>query len=163
MKEFILSILNIILPVVTGLGGAFIGGYFTRKGQMDLLDKEILREEMKEKRRDAIDRMRAYNHVMNIDGEKLLVEYIGGSQVEFDIKTYQNEIRPIIYENFHLINRDIAELILKIDNRYQECAFNEEISWEDHKLLADDYFKIIRLIKVHTEEYRKQNITHSYK
>lgn len=156
MKDF-LYVLNIILPVITGLGGAFIGGYFTRKSQNDLLDKEIAREEIREKRNEVNKTMNVYNQIIKIDGEKLLVVHVGGPHVEFEIKLYQEFIRPLIYDNFHIIHKDVADLIKSLDDTIQFCSFNEELTWDDNKGLANEYYKLIKIIQKHIEDYRNNN------
>lgn len=156
MKD-ILAFLNALLPVLSGLGGAYIGGYFTRKSQHDLLTIEIAREESKEKRKEAIETLLIYNQIIKIDGEDLLVTFVGGSQVEFEINIYQDKIRPMIYEKFHLIHKDVADVIKQIDDTIQFCNFHEEITYEEHRGLADDYNKLIRIIQNHIENYRNQN------
>jgi len=156
MKD-VLAFLKELIPVLSGLGGAFIGGYFTRKSQHDLLSKEIAREQNKEKRKEEIETLLVYNQIIKIDGEKLLVSHIGGSYNEFDINTYQDLIRPVIYEKFHLIHSDVAKVVKELDDAIQWGTYHEDASMEDHNGLCEDYFYLIKLIHNHIENYRNDN------
>jgi hypothetical protein len=153
----ILAFLNALLPVLSGIGGAFIGGYFTRKSQQDLLNKEIAREENKEKRKEARETLQLYNQILKIDGEEALVIHIGGPLDEFNIKIYQEKIRPIIYEKFHLIHKDVAAIIREIDHIIAKCNYMEEITDDDHILLSSYYSKLMIEIQSHIESYRNEN------
>jgi hypothetical protein len=152
-KELI-NFLNVTLPVITGLGGAFIAGYFTRKGQKEVLRIEIQRERIKEKQRETIETLEIYSRILRIDGEKLLITFGGGGAVEFDIEGYQQNIRPIIYEKFYLIEQGIADQVRSLDNNIEKCNFQEEASDEDHKEFANLYWSIINKVEMELLEYR---------
>jgi hypothetical protein len=160
MKDF-LAILNVLLPVVSGLGGAYIGGYFTRKSQLELIAKEMSRDENKQKRSEKIETLIVYNNIMKIDGEEILITHVGGSFNEFDINSYQEKIRPIIYEKFHLIHSDVASYVKKIDDTIARCNYQQDATSHDHNILCDEYASLTYLIEKHIENYRNQNNTNN--
>ncbi|WP_053215725.1 hypothetical protein [Niallia circulans] len=156
MKDAI-DILSIILPVISALGGAYLGGFFTRRVQNDSLRFTIEREEFKERKNEINETLLIYNKLLEIDGSHLMITHIGGSQIEFEINTYLEKIRPHIYEKFHLIHKDVAELIKEIDKAIQYCNFNEEITWAEHEGIAKNYYKLIEKVEQHIENYRNRN------
>lgn len=149
----IFNFLTILITAVSGIGGAFIGAYFTRKSQLDLL----IREENKEKRQVQKEALEIYNRVLKVDGESIVTIPVGGPIVEFDLKIYQDEIRPILFEKYHLIHDDVAKIVSEIDAIVQQCNFNEEITKEDHDDLCHKYYSLIDNIKKHIYDFRKKN------
>jgi hypothetical protein len=152
--EKVLTVLNALLPVLSGIGGAFIGGYFTRKSQHDLLSREIAREDTREMRKELRETLDIYSKVLEIDGEILFTVLIGGSHTEFEIDKYQEKIRPVLYGKFYLIHNDVAKIVSSMDSLIQECNFNEEITSYEHKVLCQEYWKLIRIINEHMQKFR---------
>ncbi|MBH0166270.1 hypothetical protein IHV12_15210 [Fictibacillus sp. 7GRE50] len=158
MKDMLLELIKVIFPASVGLIGAFLGIYFTRKTQNDLFDKEIKKEEQKEKRLEVIDALDIYSRVLKLDGENTLVTNGGGGFYEFDITLYLKEVRPILYEKFYLLHEDIAEYIIDLDERIQNINYEEQLKTEDDYYLQDRYFDLIKAIKSHLSEFRSKNI-----
>jgi hypothetical protein len=152
--EKALTLLNALLPVLSGIGGAFIGGYFTRKSQHDLLSREIAREDSRERRKELRETLDIYSKVLEIDGEILFTVHIGGSFTEFEINKYQEKIRPVLYEKFYLIHNDVAKILSSMDNLIQECNFNVRITRDEHIILCKEYWKLTNVINEHMQEFR---------
>jgi len=153
--ENIINLIKDALPMLGALGGAFIGGYFTKKSQHDLFNKEIARDREIEIRKEERETLEIYNEVLKIDGENLLVTYIGGSFVEFDIHIYQTKIRPIIYLKFHLIHKDVADVIRALDYKIASCNFYEEINADEQSYLVKHYNELIDSMQRHVANYRE--------
>ena len=142
MKEF-LEIIDSLIPVISALGGAVVGGYFTRKNQKELYNRQIYLESEKEKRELLNETLSVYNKILKVDGEEILISHIGGSQYEFEIEIYNDRVRPILYEKYHILHSDVAKLIRTIDDVIQKCVHNEEVEDMDNAILMRDYSKII--------------------
>ncbi|WAA10833.1 hypothetical protein [Fervidibacillus albus] len=155
--NILLELINAILPAISAIVGALIGGYFTRKAQHDLLDIEIAKEENKEKRRRETEVLTLYNKILKIDGEEMLVVHLAGPGNEFEIDIFVKKIRPLIYEKFHIVHKDIADLVRQIDEIIAACNYYEDFTLEDHQNLVRIYFKIISHVQRHIENYREQN------
>jgi hypothetical protein len=150
MKD-ILDFISKNLAVFTGLIGLFLGSWTQR----DLLKKQIIRDEKKEIRSDLKETLSIYNKVLKADGEHLIVVHVGGSQYDFELELYKNEIRPILYERYHLLHDNVAQAVASIDHGIQKCEHYEEIEREDHEFFNRAYHNMIRDIRKHIFEFRK--------
>ncbi|MYL56346.1 hypothetical protein GLW20_02375 [Virgibacillus halodenitrificans] len=153
MDEF-LKILDSLIPVLAAIGGAFIGGHFTRKTQNDLVNLQRQLEERKEERQNIKDALSVYNNILKIDGEEMVISHIGGPEHEFEIECYQDKVRPIIYEKYHLIHADVAKLVRRMDDIIQKCNYYEEVSKEDNAFLMRNYNLMIKNIRQHIYDFR---------
>ncbi|MDO6657454.1 hypothetical protein [Anaerobacillus sp. 1_MG-2023] len=152
--ETLLKIITDTLPMIGALGGAFIGGFISKKSQHDLFKKELNKDRENERRKERRETLELYNEVLKIDGEQLLVTHLGGHYIEFDIDIYKDKVRPVLYLKYHLIDKDIATCIREIDHKIAECNFREEITNEEKDDLAHKYNKLIDSIHQHIEKYR---------
>lgn len=153
-------------PIITGIftllgaiGGGWVTAYGNGKMQKEKLSIEISREREKEQQQKEIEKMEIYNSVLKVDGEHLMVTNVGGHYTELDIKVYQREIRPFLYQQLHLIDDDIASILIDIDEKVSECDFNEEITSEEYVYLSRKYWELIDMMKKHIDNFRK----HFYK
>lgn len=85
----------------------------------------------------------------------MIIESIGGNQLEFNYNEYSSKVRPILYEYFHLIDQKIAGIVLAIDGRLSGCNYYEEITDEDHDFLCSNYNILIYTIKELLHKYRE--------
>lgn len=146
------------LPVIGTLGGAFIGSYYTSRSQHKLLKEQIKVERAKELENKEIETLKVYNEILKIDGQTLMVTRLGGPYNEFDVNDYQKEIRPVVYNSFHLLHHDVVNTIRNMDSQISEANYNEEITSLDSDWLATEYFRLIEQIERHIENYRKKNV-----
>ncbi|WP_017470611.1 hypothetical protein [Amphibacillus jilinensis] len=150
----ILEFLKDILPVVGVLFATFIGGYISRKSQVDLFEKEWEKEKQAKIDKDVNEILKIYTEIIRLDGELALIEHHGNLR-EFNLNTYLEEMRPKLFNNYHLIHSDVASLIRSIDRKVEECDYYEEIDENNHEFLVDDYLKILTSIESHIEAHRK--------
>lgn len=152
--EEVLKIVDSLIPVVAALGGAFVGGYFTRKNQKELYDRQIDIEKKKEEKEAIKETLLVYNKILKVDGEQMVIIHIGGPNYEFEIDIYREKVRPILYERYHILHSNVAKLVRSIDMLIQKSARNEEVEDEDNALLMRNYSKMINHIIEHIYEFR---------
>ncbi|EEM02037.1 hypothetical protein bmyco0002_56560 [Bacillus pseudomycoides] len=157
MKEFMPLFASITTAVAT-LGAVYLTQIWNRKTQKDLLEQQLIREEVKEKRNELKETLEVYNQVLKIDGEFTMVIPIGGPVVEFNIKIYEKEIRSILYGKYHLLHDDVAESVSYLDDLIKMCQYYEEITREDHCDFCERYSTLIRNIKQNIYKFRKGDI-----
>ncbi|MGP4060025.1 hypothetical protein [Halobacillus sp. H74] len=148
------QIITGLFTLLGGISGGWITSYVNGKAQKDKLSIEFSREREKEKQLKEEEKMEIYNSVLKVDGEHIMVTHIGGHFTELDTKIYKREIRPILYQKLHLINKDVANTLWAIDNKLAECEFNEDIEPEDDSYLSNEYWTLIENIREHIDDYR---------
>ncbi|MFD1018288.1 hypothetical protein [Thalassobacillus hwangdonensis] len=158
--DTVMQLLTDFIPVIAALGGAMVGGYFSRKSQNDAIQLQIERDKEIAKKQEMNELMSIYNDILRINGEKIMVAHVGGGHTELDIKLYEQAIRPLVYEKFHLIHENVAKIVEKIDRKLAECNFHEEITPENHQFLATAYWDLINKINEHLAEYRESRFNY---
>jgi hypothetical protein len=85
-----------------------------------LLLEGTLRDKEKDFQAQQNTRLKTYNKVLEMEGKTSLVSCLAGSYVEFDINAYKEKIRPILYQDFHVLHQDVAEIVGSIDRDIQQ-------------------------------------------
>jgi len=91
------------------------------------------------KRLTDYSKLKVYNIVLKNDGEFLIIDYPS----EFNIENYKEHIRPLLYEEFHLIDVQVRKIVREMDRLIlvtEEIGFSE---LEDNQKLKDLYNKLI--------------------
>lgn len=99
------------------------------KNEQDKFNKQLQWE--KEKIKDQVRKEHlsllfcVYNKVLKAMGETVITYH---HPVNFHTKNYNEKIRPILYESYHLLDQDIRELVRNIDSAIsmEEFYDNEE-------------------------------------
>lgn len=157
MKEYMPLFASITTATAT-LGAVYLTQIWNRKTQKDLLKQQIIRDEIKEKRNELKETLEVYNQVLKMDGENTLIIPVGGPIFEFDLNIYQKEIRPILYEKYHLLHDEIARNVSEIDLAIKKCTYYEEVERDDHEYFCRKYSNLIRDIKQNIYNFRKGDI-----
>ncbi|MEK4889723.1 hypothetical protein MHH74_06085 [Bacillus sp. FSL M7-0996] len=152
MKEFIPNIITGVCTLMGALGGV----YWTQKGNKNMLEQQIIRDEIKEKRNELKDTLEVYNKILKIDGENTVVIESDDKIEEFDLNVYQNEVRPILFEKYHLLHDEVAQIVAYMDVSIKTCKFFGEIGDIHHIGLCKDYNDLIRNIRKNIHEFRKE-------
>lgn len=172
MKEIkeLIQALGPILTVMSTLIAVWLTQKWNRQTQSDLLEQQLMRDEMKEKRNEIKETLEVYNQVLKLDGEFKMITYLQGPItkfdfginnreikhiVEFDLDTYQKEFRPIIYEKYHLLHDDVAKVLSRIDDHIKRCSYYGDITRDDHDVFCDEYTMLVSSIMVRIYEFRK--------
>lgn len=155
MKEFMPLFASIATGIAT-LTAVWLTQKGNRKVQKDLLELQIKRDEMKEKRNDLKETLEIYNRILKIDGESIVIIDNGGAPEEFDFNVYQKEVRPILYEKYHLLHEEVAERVALMDQVIKNCNFFQEVEREDHMELCGNYNRLIRIMRRSIYSFRKE-------
>lgn len=148
----------IIMAPVGAIVGAFIGGYLTSKSQKNNITRQIEWDKIKDQKQHLKEALEIYNKILEVDGSKHIVEHNGGHQLEIVLDEYTSHVRPVLYEKFHQLHQDVAEKVSSIDYEIERCNFAEELTDEDSEQLAEMYLDLIVMIKLHLQNYRKNEI-----
>lgn len=151
MKDIII----IVISVLGTLSGAYLGGSYTRKSQLDLFKHQKEEEDRKINKKREEERMKVYIEVLKMNGQLYLIENAGGNHGTFNADHYEEYMRSTLYNNFHLLHQNVARTIGNIDACLSKCDFHEEITSEDHAFLCNLYSKLLKQIEAHIDEYRK--------
>lgn len=156
MKEFMPLFASITTAVAT-LGAVYLTQLWSRKTQKDLLEQQVIRDEKKEKRDELKETLEVYNKILKIHGENSVVIDVADRLAEFDFNVYQKEIRPILYEKYHLLHEEVAERVALMDQVIKNCNFFKEVEREDHIELCGNYNRLIRIMRQHIYNFRKED------
>ncbi|MEM5633387.1 hypothetical protein COJ11_14690 [Bacillus cereus] len=156
MKEFMPLFASITTAVAT-LGAVYLTQLWSRKTQKDLLEQQVIRDEKKEKRDELKETLEVYNKILKIHGENSVVIDVADRLAEFDFNVYQKEVRPILYEKYHLLHEEVAERVALMDQVIKNCNFFKEVEREDHIELCGNYNRLIRIMRQHIYNFRKED------
>ncbi|HDR4482477.1 hypothetical protein COD21_12325 [Bacillus cereus] len=160
MKELkeLIQALGPILTVVSTLAAVWLTQKWNRQTQKELLEQQLIRDAKKERRNELKETLEVYNKILKAYGENEVV--IEGPKAEnlgeFDFNVYQEKIRPILYEKYHLLHDEIAETVAGIDELLKKCSYFEEVERIDHFDLIEKYEKLIRIVKQNIYNFRKE-------
>lgn len=156
LKEFIQAI-GPVLTVISTLAAVWLTQKGNRTTQKNLLEQQIIRDEIKEKRNELKETLEVYNKILKVDGENTVVINEDGKLEEFDFDIYQKEVRPILYEKYHLLHDEVAERVALMDQVIKSCNFFQEVESEDHMELCGNYNKLIRIMRLNIYNFRKDD------
>ncbi|NGP46896.1 hypothetical protein G4V62_18890 [Bacillaceae bacterium SIJ1] len=165
MNQFWIDVLMIIVPSIATVGGIIatllITGKNQREQQKELnkrFEKQIdeQRELFKAERRydREMERLKVFNQVLMIDYKEhhTVIHYQFHGAPKFKVESYQKNIRPIIFENLHLMSQEVTNEIFKIDEQLQRSSFHESLEVEEEESLVYHYKNMIEYIKEYITE-----------
>lgn len=156
MKDFI-PLFSSITTAVATLGAVYLTQLWSRKTQKDLFEQQVIRDETKEKRNELKETLEVYNKILKIHGENSVVIDVADKLEEFDFNVYQKEVRPILYEKYHLLQEEVAERVALMDQVIKNCNFFQEVEREDHIELCGNYNRLIRIMRQNIYNFRKED------
>ncbi|MBY7111385.1 hypothetical protein ILT06_10730 [Bacillus sp. 17RED48] len=156
MKDFI-PLFSSITTAVATLGAVYFTQLWSRKTQKDLFEQQVIRDEKKEKRNELKETLEVYNKILKIHGENSVVIDVADKLEEFDFNVYQKEVRPILYEKYHLLQEEVAERVALMDQVIKNCNFFQEVEREDHIELCGNYNRLIRIMRQNIYNFRKED------
>lgn len=148
------NIINNVLP----LFGVLIGGLITYVVQSKSI-KETQKFEQKKiinekNQRDEEIKFKAYNKVLLNDGVEPIHIWDMHHGGELDYKNYVKYVRPELYNVYHLLDKEIAKELIKIENIFARQNAWEEADEGDQESLSQSYLNIINTIK---QKYKEQH------
>lgn len=135
-----------LLNAVTPLLGVLIGGVITYCFQNQL-------ETNREKRRERTEKIKAYSQILKIDVNTPLLHGAPSHIANgFIWETYEEKVRPLLFDNLHLFEQSLVDTIIQLDGEQEQI----EITGEKEKYQEKQYklYKTI-IVKV-AEELRAQ-------
>ncbi len=150
VKE-IMQAIGPALTVVSTLAAVWL----TQRGNRKTLKQQIIRDEKKEKREELKETLEVYNKILKINGENAVVTDVADKLEEFDINIYKKEVRPILYEKYHLLHDEVAMIVMLIDEDIKRCTFWGEFERIDHVGLCERYNDLIRKVRWNIHNFRK--------
>lgn len=159
-----------ILPMIGVIIGALIAGISSfvvqsisfkqqQKWEQEKLDRQFAQEQEKIDKQFAREQMLkkidAYNKILSENNNTQVVEwdYYTG-ETTFKSERFEQLIRPLLYNSFHLLEQDVANAVVNIDNLLMKWEVLGEGDEEDIKALNEHYQKIISSIERQLIEYR---------
>ncbi|MCM3271156.1 hypothetical protein [Paenibacillus elgii] len=101
--------------------------------------------EFETKRKEIETKLKSYNEILKRDGEHRIVD--GYEVREFDVELYKEKIRPFLYQDYQLLDQSVKNIVREIDTTIAQCEREESIEMENHMVLCNMYFKLIRQIE----------------
>ncbi|MED4507874.1 hypothetical protein [Bacillus licheniformis] len=141
--------------VSTVVGGA-ISFFSTLVVQSFQIKKQAKMENMKAKREYKLKRMDVYNEILKIQN-KDYVAFIDAEEgtCHFKDRIFFDSIKPILYQNYHLLGEKVVEAIKDIEDFLysRHVAFNRPDITDDQELCTD-FLKMINLMENEIKQFR---------
>lgn len=153
------ELLILILPLL----GVYIGGWISSNGQIKALKEthDFEREKIREAniKKDKERKFQAYNQVLLNDASESINIYDFHNGWELDYNKYANNVRPVLFNVFHLLDKKVAEELLKIENTFTKIEALGEPEEGDKEELSKSYLNIKEMIRhTYKDEFEmKQN------
>ncbi|MER2010017.1 MAG: hypothetical protein ABS939_21490 [Psychrobacillus sp.] len=155
LTTIILENFSAVLATLSSLIGVFLGSYFTGKTQKNSFKNQLELERNKREINKLGELTMLYNKLLMLDGEKEVIDYNQGRNLNFMTPVYQKEIRPILYEKFHLLHSDVAEIVKEIDEVIVKWSVIEEESYDgESEYIAALYLKMITKVNSYVDLLR---------
>lgn len=151
--EFLNNNFATIAAVISGLGTAFLTGYFATYNQKKTFQRQKELDEEKEKQSFKLEKIRFYNKILKLNGEIHVLEHAGGGHFDFSQNEY-SKMREHFFEYLHLMDNDIRKVVLEIDSKLELCIFNEEITPEDADFLTVKYTFIMTKVEDYISKFK---------
>jgi|SRR5690625_2456714 len=142
MKTEYVTLLTVVMSTISGLGGAFITGHFSKKSASEAVEKEHSIERNKQRRKEKEELLRMYVKVIKVDYEKVFVHVSPSGMMYLDYKMYNEEIRSEIYNHYHLVHNEVIEYFKEMEfisgklQRDEQYADRNEIAIDENHLAS---------------------------
>ncbi|KEO81292.1 hypothetical protein [Tumebacillus flagellatus] len=159
-----------IITAGAALSGAvfgWLGSLFTAmvnaKNQKALEERKriwAVEDKMKAEFEEKVSkRFRVYNEILRTDGENELITFETGLEHPevFHIKQYRKTVRPVIYENFHVLCDDVRKIVRELDREIEGILFEESLSG-GYPVSSEKAVNLyVSLLKIVEGQYKSNN------
>lgn len=147
IKTEYVTLLTVTVSLLSGWGGAFIAGYFSRRANIEVMEKEhqISLEKMKETER--INLLQLYVSIIKLDFEKNPITYYPNGAMSLDDNFFKDEIRPLVYDKYHLIHEKVIVYFNNIEKCNAEINNTGNYDEMDMVDIANTYLNMVTEIK----------------
>lgn len=156
LTTFIHENFSALIATFSSLTGVFLGSFFTWISQKKSFDRQIEWEQKKKEFERQEELTNAYNSILKTHGEKEVIDYNQGRKHELQVRVYTEEIRPLLYEKFHLLHPEIASSVKSIDEKLLKWSVLEEAEEGEEEYVAGLYLSIIHNINKNIDLLRRQ-------
>lgn len=155
----------IIVAVATllgSLGSSYLVGHYNTKSQNEALKIEFQRIDEERRYQEKQKLIEVYNYVLRKNGEISIVKQRGNGLLEMDMATYSKEIRSALFEQYSKLDKEVAEILTKLDKKIEEERFLFPNEYHNFEVLSDEccgiYFDLIKAINnvIDTQRERTQ-------
>lgn len=154
MKSEYVTLLTVIASIVSGWGGAFIAGHFSRKASTDAIEKERDIEEKKNIEIEKRNLLGMYITLIRLDYEENPVSYQNNGAPNLDGDFFHQEVRPRIYTRYYAIHEDIIKEFNYIEERISIINSSNNYDETDFIDIAYSYENMIEEIKLIVDKER---------
>ncbi|MEC0685863.1 hypothetical protein P8888_23150 [Bacillus haynesii] len=143
---------TLIGTVVGGLISS-LSTYFIQRYQFE---KQIKMENMKAKREYKLKRMDVYNEILKIQNKDYLA-FIDAEEgtCHFKDRIFFDSIKPILYQNYHLLGEKVVEAIKDIEDfLYSRHVAYDRPDITDDQEVCTDFLKMINLMENEIKQFR---------
>lgn len=148
-SQNLISIISTLIVIMTALGTVF-GMFFVQNRKINNEIKfEQKRTQWSERKEKEQQEFKIYNKFLENNSVSGVIKYVGPSRehYKFDVRKYREQMRPILFEEFHVIDKEIVGIVMKIEDCLAECGWYEEIDEHNSECLVNWYSDVIKLIK----------------
>lgn len=136
--------------------GVIVGGGATYLTQTHAMKRQLKKEEEKENEAKIIERLSIYSEILKLEGESLMIEYVGGGMVDFNLKSYSKKFRPVLFSKFYLLDQVVADKIREMDNIIGSANFQEELERDQNDELLSLFNQLVSAIESDLKNFRKK-------
>ncbi|MED4159617.1 hypothetical protein P5F80_10685 [Shouchella clausii] len=131
-----------VIPVISALGGAFIGSFISGQNQKSLFIEQ-------QKKENKLRTLGACNAFLDVAGTKVLTSEIIGPDpyLYFDSKTYEDTVRPVLFKHLHNYPKSVTKIVYSIDSDLQRYYSKEGADIEEIDETAFKYNNLVEEIK----------------
>lgn len=142
------NLIIVALSTLLGsLGSTYFVGLNNTKSQKTALKIEFQRIEEERRYKEKQVLIEVYNHVLLKNGEINIVKTLDNGLLEMNVELYNKEIRFSLYEQYAKLDKEVAEILSKLDNKIGEPKFSFAFDYHDIPALLDEccviYFELI--------------------
>ncbi|MGY6211457.1 hypothetical protein ACXEO8_15925 [Cytobacillus firmus] len=144
--------MELFINTLPSMLGVVVGGLITFFIQQSSIKKQLEWErekmELDNFQKDEDRKFETYNKILQADGDHIIhdINYHTGAG-KLQTKAYNEYIRPLLFDIYHLLDEDVAEEVENIENVFERQYIMEEEDPTDKEVLSKSYLKIISLIK----------------
>lgn len=150
-----------ILSMGLPLAGVIIGGLITFFIQQSTIKRQHEWEREKIKmdnlNKDESNKFQIYNQILLRNTKYAILEVDMNYGPELHQSLYNNNIKPLLYDIFHLLSDEMANEIHSIEELIHRQFVTEEEHEGDKERLSGSYLKIIDLILKEFKDHRESN------
>jgi len=147
----------IVVDKLLPMAGVIVGGLLTYITQSAIYKRNIQQEKYKYQREILIEKLEMYNEILKIEGYYVLEKMNGRFGLDFEFDIYKDNVRPVIFSKYHLLNKEMSNKIKEIDKCLASLIQFDDISKYDNDRALNEFYEFIRLIEKEIDNFRNES------